>query len=476
MKSVHLVLLQNPDKLSAITVRRSLFKTSVLDIFEESMTAAGSLTEAIARLKKKTQGFASLWKQAVHVCVPADSAVFRNFSLPPVSRAQAKKSVRLLLDSELPFELENYKLHIFLDRSSGKKGVNALVTVLPLKLLRDWEEALNRASVPRAFVEVEPWPYIRALPKRKKSTLLVICSPSGGSMSALARNGAPLWIRQLMPHAELMPENLAKRLVREYELVSASSAWKAEEIMVFSLAESRRLREALTKESGLETFVLGEEIPLGGAYSRISENEPLRLLSMAPLLPIYPWQGFPVFTLTPFSEVKTEDWRKLALPLGGVGLLLLLVGASTGMDARDRYAQARALREKLVFQLRQTLGDVPKNASLGRLQSILTSRLATLEEKGTGRLEQTLIDILRDIHAQAPPDLKIDLRRLSGDEGHIRLYGQCESFEEVNMFRESLASLENIEACRIVNAVSRAGDRGSGPRIDFEIDMARKKP
>lgn len=470
MSALRLVLVAEENKITAIFLERKFLR--FFPVASATRTDGENLLRTLLALKetRESREYAAAWENPVAVCLGPEKAIFRDFSLPPVSARAAKKSVELSLEGDFPFEREQTTQNIFFWRDVPEKRSYAVVTLAPRKTLESWRDALEAAGVDKGAVYFAPWPLLAGLPRFSGASLLVILWGENGALAALDKNGLPRRVAQL-PESDAPAEERAKEIWTQRLFLLSGTSFKPDRIIFFAVDApdiSRRLAEI----SSLPVEVAGRDFPLAGVSDRPGETERERTLA-AGLLNSLKLNLRTRFPLKLAANPNRGARLRRGILWACAGVLMLCAGLSFSLDTLARNTRAAALNAAAEKETRAALGDAPKNAGRGRLEAILNSRLTALE-RGEAKTGFTVLKTLEAIHVAAPPAMKIETRRFTWDNDHIRLYGRAGSYEEVNEFKENLAKIAGVTEARVVNAANR-GEKGSEPGVEFELDLTREK-
>lgn len=462
-----LVLIRERDCLAAVIVSRSLRGRSIEALFRAPL--GSGLREALIGLKKECEenGLADVWRRGLKICLPADEALFQDFQLPPSSISKAKKTVPLLLDGELPFDEAAFSYKTTFAR---RKGLFAVTTIAPDTVFEKWREVLDGLETGDAEISFFPWPIISALPPLKEAALVACLESDECALCALDAKGVPLRIRQ-MPFAR--EEKAAENFARRARLLFSDLGFSPGALFIFGDYHLPGLKNALSEEFESPCLALGKDIPLGGQYERLGEDDSARLLAMC----LESRKIIPAFEKPVFRLKFNRPFRFRSYPIAAVAAsLVLLIGfeiysLSSSLDNLNKAEKLRAMTSE---NIRKALGDAPKSASAGRLSSILNSRLRELELNGAKGEKREAVDFLEELHKACPPDLDIDIYRLAWDEKSARLNGRAKAYEDVDALKSRAESLDGVTSARIVNAATSQGDR-KGALIEFELDLGRAR-
>ena len=460
-----LAIIQEKNSVAAVIFKSLLFQARIEAVFRRPFE--GNLEECLTALHKDCleNGYGLAWTRPVKICLPDTAAVFQNFHLPPSSPRKARKTIPLLLDSEIPFNAGDYATQTVFTKDMG---LEAIVTILPRAILRKWSETIEKFAIPEINLYIFPWPILASLPRTKAPCLLLCMDPAGSVICAINSSGMPLRIHTLLPYAAAGDGLI--NLIRQARLLAVDSSFQPQSVLVFGLANTAEIKKAITALFELPCLGLGDDIPLAGCKGYVQTDD------LAPILAkcfhadnFFKNRKFPSFRLK-FKRAKERNlpWLVpaaacLALA-GGLDLLALA-------NIVENTKKTENLRASMTEQLRNTLDNVPKNATPGRLTAILDSRLRELENNAPDPARHTVTAILENIHKVCPETLQIHLQRLTYDDRHIRLNGTANTYDEVNELKNRASSVPGVAEARIVNA---AATRDKAHQfVEFELDLAR---
>ncbi|MDE5831680.1 MAG: hypothetical protein K2H64_01615 [Desulfovibrio sp.] len=459
-----LVLVAEKTRLAGVVLRRGLSGYSVEDVIR---SAPGiDLNESLRALRKKCEekGLGELWTGNLKICLPADEALFQDFRLPPSSLSKARKTIPILLDGELPLgEVPFVQRTTFAKR---KTGICAVTTIAPREIFDKWREASRDFAAASAEIVFFPWPIIAGLPRLKNDAALICLAESGGAACALDKSDAPLRV------CPLGRDDAAENVARRARMLLTDLDFHPAETLLFGRMPG--LKQALEEEFAAPCRILGVDLPIGGRYARLGEDDPARLIAVGTATKkIPPPFEKPVFRLKFDRETKKN--RALLAPVAIS--LVLLAGFETFFLVRslDNAKKAANLRTAMIADLKKVLPDAPKNASLGRLTAILDSRLREMGTNATNSGDGAAVALLENLHRACPPELNIDIYRMTWEGKRVRLNGRAGAYEDVDALKRIAEKLPGTASARIVNASIAQGERNR-QIIEFEADITRDSP
>lgn len=470
-----LAIIPDHDTLNVLALGRSLSGCRILASFKTALNRndpAPALADLLTQAER--QGF-SLAKSQGLLCLPPDTAIFHDFQLPTANARTAKKSLALLLESEFPFNLEDFAWRPVYNRAPHKKMVETLVTLVPRKTLSLWQKALEEAGAGSVDAYISPWPFLPYLPKLRMNALFICALRDVAVLCAFNEKGQIIRIQQFFLDQNLPVDKGALEICRKSRLLLAGLPFAPLRALLYS--PGRSLASELEKEFDMPVIKAGEDFPLAGRFTLLDANDPCRLLAIA-MAAQNPFSRFkiPVFKHHAAHSGNGLLTGKAWLPASAISILLLCMGVAFLLDSLDMRAKSDHLRNLMLRDLKAALPDAPRNASVGRLRAILNSRIQALESGASAATPQIVMTLLEEIHARTPASLRIDIHRFGLDDSHVRLYGRAANFEEVNAIKDNLGNVPGLTGSRIVNAAARAEkEKDALPYVEFEIDLAREK-
>lgn len=464
--SLSLALIQEKDSITAVVCEQAFFKIKTVAVFRKSL--AQNLDETLTALYSDCleNGWAQAWSGRVKVCLSASKAIFQDFHLPPSSLRKAEKTIPLLLDSEILLGPDQYITRTTFSRNGG---IDVLATLLPNSVMQEWSDALRSFDFQAMDILIMPWPLIKGLSRLKAPCLLFCLQASSGVICAINSKGLPLFIKPLLPGAE--PEGGALNLARQAQLLMSSSRFRPESAFVFGAVNNAAMKKAINDIFSLPCHILGgNESPCGGKARNNEDSACLLARCMFSSLP-FKFRTFPAFS----HKFRREKTPRFSWHLPVVLCLALLCGLDllTFVRIWDNSKKTDAMRSMLTEELRQSMENLPKNASLGRLTAILDSRLGEFEGKVNNGAKHPLTSMLENIHKVCPENLKIHLQRLSYDDKHIRLNGTADSYRDIEELKNGIDTVPGVAESRIVNATSSRAQNGQ--LVEFELDLSRDR-
>lgn len=466
MTKLKLALIQEEASIAAVICKRTLMTAEFMDICRRPLE--GNLTNTLQQLYNDCmeRGYGKAWTGEIIICLPASSVIFQDFTLPPTSVTKAKKTVPILLDGEFPFEKGDFVTKTIFIRD---KALHSLSILVPGHLLNAWREACSSFSASALKIFISPLPIIASLPKTGSPALLLCLDSCGGSISALDKSAKPL---RIQPLQETNLANNAEKLARQIRLHLHNLQFSPQIVYVYGNFSKPSITQVLAREFDCPALALGVDIPLARHKSRLEEDDNAYLLGLC-LLGRLPWNHWQIPTFN-FRYRKKKEYapKGLLYPCAAVLALLGLAGAISFLDSFDKYRQARVLKQAMYSQLKRALPDAPANASQGRLQAILDSRLRNLQQPT--HKAHSFMSLLDSMHATIRPSLNLDIHRLQFDENHLRIYGHADNYDDVEILKTEMDGLDGIDNCRIVNAVTKTDQaKGGKTLVEFELDLTR---
>lgn len=468
-----LAIIQDNDTLNALVLERTLSGCRVLASFR-TLWRQGDPSPALSDLlaQAEGQGFSRAKAQCL-LCLPPENAVFHDFQLPTANARTAKKSVSLLLESEFPFNLEDFAWSAVFHRAPRNKMMESLVTLVPRKTISLWQKALGEAGAGSLNLYISPWPFLPYLPKLRMRALFICALRDVAVICAFDEKGQIIRIQQFFLDKNLPVDKAALEICHKSRLLLAGLPFTPCRALLYS--PGRAIASGLEKEFDMPVIKAGEDFPLAGRFTLLDANDPCRLLAIA-MAAQNPLSRFkiPVFKRHAASSGNALMAGRAWLPAAAVSILLLCLGVTFLLDSLDLKAKSDYLRALTLKDLKAALPDAPRSASMGRLRAILNSRIQSMENEASAATPQIVMKLLEEIHARTPEGLHIDIHRFGLDDSHVRLYGRAANFEEVNAIKDNLGNVPGLSGSRIVNAAARA-EKGSQAYVEFELDLGREK-
>lgn len=459
----------------------------------------------------RSAGHAGVWNGPAFVCLAPDAALFHEWETPSASAPVVRKSVSMLLEADFPCDATELQHRITLVGRARKKGTRSISTSVRSDVLLTWHTILQQNGVTDCRITTAPWPILAGLPPLREQALLLYVREGRCVAVALGSRGEPLRICPLNFQEELpaggeafadsgtgdaspSPKALrhddkaaiAASIRRECALVFSGLDHHPRQLLVYGDAASGGLANRLGETFDLPVALPGRDLPLARRHARPGETDSDRLLaicllasSLRPLSPLRP----PLFSARLRQRPLPGMLARFRPLAAGVVCLVASWTASVGIDGFGKLEQAERLQANMLEDLRKALPDMPRDASLMKLRTILRSRTAE-QGAAVSASEKTILRFLHLLHVQVPNDAEIHVGRLSYDAGIFRLVGTASKYEEIIMLRDALLGQDGIAGVQLANAAYResSGNASSGSRtapqhgnVNFEMSVTWDK-
>lgn len=468
----YLAIIKSGGALTAVVLRPGLLTPRLAAIFRREID--GPPQNALASLRKdcETAGYGGAWNNIALFSLGSENAVFHDFMLPTANKGMAKKTIPLLLESEFPFDPSGFELNTHFFRYGGKKKLGALLTLLPKKILSQWQSALEECSLPGARLFVSPWPLIACLRTRGKNTLLICFSGNKCAMAALDVSGSPMRVQTFS--VDSSTDNLAEEARRKCGLLLSGLPFRPEALILAGEALPPGIEGSFEKVFEIPAMRARDNAGLKGNPDITGKSDFAWLQTVGMFRQsLAAKRRISFFTLRMKKNIGGKSGRWLLPVAACVLALCVAAGVASFLDSLEYRAKADILRAGMFEKLKSALPDAPRNSSMGKLRAILKSRLA--ESGANGEARPVVLEILENIHAAVPASFDIDVHRLAVDDKHARIYGHAGSYDDVNAMKEKLDGVKGIAGARIVNAANRSEkDKNNRSLVEFELDLARE--
>lgn len=438
------------------------------------------------------------------VCLSAEQALYRIWNFPFRSRNKAEQAIRLLLDSEFPFENSTLVHRLFFTAfgSSKMPSTSALSITFPQTVPDSLLDALARQACFPTLVTVNPFPLLLALPAiEKKGVQLLLQLGDQHSVLTLLKEGiiksiCSVGIGRAFVNSRSIPQwgnkdpwyLLGEQLRREMDLMLEGVPFIPERALIHGDCPNSA-KQVLAEGLRLPVEVLGQNLPLSRLICGLSEKQAdcLSALALAALPAPGAWRKTaPSFHRSPAGEHKKHERLSIRIAAG----FLLVAGAWLTSVWAEGYSSARVAaqwesRTQKLFQ--QAVPEIKGRFGLVQMESILRQRIGERQRSEKNDTASYALLFLRDIHAAVPPSLDIQLDTINMDARRCGLTGTAGTYEQVDSFRALLAALPGVGDVHLLNATSRKTNKTMDnrrqsalplrvePRIAFEIELISQR-
>ena len=392
---------------------------------------------------------------AVITALPADAVFPRVVTLPFTDRARLEQAAPLEAEESLPLALEEVVCHVqVLRRQKGASSV--LLAAAPETRVTALLDELRASGLEPRVVDVEALALgtvaMRALPAGRTVVAIdlgpslcqaVVVGPEGplGFHAFSSQSG-----EATLPEATRFLSSLSRHSPAIEEVYLSGPEALAQDVEAWAQALGLPVRmlpfpsPTLVDETGGEYPWPAWAIPLGLALREgyAGQGSQVNLL-----------QG----NLAPGQD--KGPWKGLAIRGGAYALTLLaLWGLWVWRESAYRGAQYQVLRDEIRQVFREALPNVTNVVSeIDQMRSEvreLESRAASL-----GSLvdwEVSPLRVLREISTRIPPELEVEFRDFTVEEGRVRVEGVTTSFDSIDKIKADLADYPRFVSVTVSDA------------------------
>lgn len=425
------------------------------------------------------------------VCLSAEQALYRVWNFPFRSRNKAEQAIRLLLDSEFPFEDSTLAHRLFFTAfgSSKKPSISALSITFPQTIPDTLLDALAKKRYFPSLVTVDPFPLLFALPdKEKKGAQLLIQLGKSHSVLTLLEEGIIKDTRSIGLRKNFIDGCLAlqsgnkdpwhclgAQLRQEMDLMIEGTPFIPDRAFIQGDVPNSAKR-AFAEGLQLPIEVLGQDILLPQLVCGLSEKQAdcISLLALAALPPPGSWRKTaPSFHRESLGERKEQHTLCIRIAAG----FLLVAGTWLTSIWAEGYSHARVATQwesRIQELFRQAVPEIKGRFGLVQMESILRQRIAERQRSGKADTASYALLFLRDIHAVVPPSLDIQIDSMNMDARRCGLTGTAGTYEQVDSFRALLTGLPGVSEVHLLNATSKKNHESVGSKGHSALALRRE--
>ncbi|MEA2101540.1 MAG: GspL/Epsl periplasmic domain-containing protein [Thermodesulfobacteriota bacterium] len=169
-----------------------------------------------------------------------------------------------------------------------------------------------------------------------------------------------------------------------------------------------------------------------------------------------------------FTQAR-ERIKKMAITMGKVmAVFFVLWFAGAGLAV---YLDGRILDDLSSRLEKEFVSVMPKGTPMVNPVVQMEQRLSTLSGKGISDSNGSALETIRDISKAVSPEIDVTMENITIDENGITLWGNTDSYDNVEKIKESLLSLAYIPEVRIVSANVDKKDK----RVSFKMTCKKRK-
>lgn len=408
--------------------------------------------------------------------LPADAVFPRSVTLPFTDRARLEQAAPLEAEESLPLALEDVACHLqVLRRHRGESTV--LLAAAPETRLELLLEPLRAAGLEPRVVDVEALALAavaaRTLPKDRTAVAVdlgaslcqaVVLGPEGPE--TFHAFSAPPGDPALAAEVALFVSSQGARTPPVVEAYLSGPGAGEQDLEAWTQALDVPVRllpfpsSAVADESGGEVPWPAWAIPLGLAFREGTGARGSQINLLHGRLA---------------RERGAAPWKGLAVRGGAYALgLLALWGLSVWIESAYRDSQLQTLRGEVREVFRQALPEVTNVVSeIDQLRTAvreLESRAASLGSLVDS--EVSPLRILREISSRIPPEIEVEFRDFTVEEGRVRVEGVTTSFDAIDKIKADLSSYPRFLSVTVSDA--KAGVEREKVLFKLTINLNRE--
>ncbi|MGH8006968.1 MAG: type II secretion system protein GspL [Candidatus Binatia bacterium] len=458
--------------LKAALIERTLGSCRVLGLFSRRRDSHRPLGEQVQELCAAAP---SLRGDTVLSCLPGDAVTSRVLSFPFAHARQLGQAVPFELESQLPLGLEEMLVDFHVLKRT-ENGVEVLAVAVPRLTLIEHLDTLAAAGLDPVAVSLAP---LAPLP---------LLGLAGIEMSGWV---ALLDVGENRTSVVLLHEGVLHGL----RTLSVGMNHKGE----FD-ALIQNLRWTLLALSGNEAVLPSRFLLCGGGARSARLKDELERLFDAEVSPCQR------FVLAPVPEQYREEQGAFASCLGlglrealglgapGINLrrgefahqgqrevlhrevtrlgwiaagVVAAAGLAFALEMRRLNTRYEALRQEIRQVFTTTLPDVQSIVSEKAQLQDAVAALQNRRRLGTGTPAQSPLELLRQLSAAVPPQIRLDLDEWTFDGDAVRLRGTTDSFDAAETIKTATAGLGVFREVQIKDVKTVAGSK----KVSFTLQM-----
>lgn len=438
-------------------------------------------TETVRRLVEAH----GLQGDTVLASLPAHRGILRNLALPFRDQRRIRQTINFALDEHMPFEPEDVVVDFCrLSMQRKTRDTRILAAAVPKRAIADGLALLAGAGVEPAVLDLDVFALANAavLGGSGLAGKTAVLYPSGDqTLLTLLQDGEPVFARSL---AQRLPQEReadeTEKLGRQVQHTlyacedSFQQPYEPELLLLLGPHEEElaRLGAGLQAFTGIQAKAWQLEAPgyrQNGAAMQDQHPGGYAIALGTALRGLH--RRFRGFNLRRGEFAPHSGLRELRGRLVAAGVLALVVA---GLGLGNLYLRNHFKAQRLA-QVQQAVAEVFRDIAPGTrmVQPLAQARqqMQDLQRRlrafgGLTGAQLSSLQILRELSAGVPPELKVEVDNLTINEGTIELNANASTYDNVVRLQRVLAASPLLDQVTINN--TRQGTNNS---VQFRLSL-----
>jgi general secretion pathway protein L len=396
----------------------------------------------------------------VAACLNTVGSYFRLLEFPFGEPKKIETALDLEMSSQLPTNDE--LVCDFLAPRPGDNDFEVPAAAVKRTSVTDILHVVQRAGQPLHLLDLNPFAYAAGLAEAAPEGVLAVVMQNEVTV-AQVKAGEVISFRAMPRRPQDNAEQLAAMIHRDYLAFAGSLDENQLRLFLIGEGAGEELVQAL-KGMGLESAypflemegrrITPEMLPAAALALRAALPSRIRRFNFlkGDLAPKNEWSGFRL--------------RIMAIA-GLIGLTVILAATGAYLNYVQQDKQAEMLRKETISIFRQTF---PQIQTIVDVPSQMRSKIDELRTRarllGSGQ-SRSALNVLREISARLPAEVKFDVRELVFSDDQLHIDGTTSSFDAINKLSQALDTSPLFGQSQIADAKMGL----DGGRVDFRLNL-----